>query len=177
MRKFLVMFVAMMCAIASFAAQPAAAGSGHQGKQGKQNVKDEQLFEQAVSTIKKYETLHKPQHWPYVGYGHRVQKGDKYRQGIQLTERQADAQLRKDLQKFVDLYSSFGKDSILLGALAYNIGPVAVGKSSFFKMLKRGIRTPNALKEAYTAMCRFKGKVHKQLQNRRVTEFTKLFVE
>ena len=28
------------------------------------------LFERAILIIKKFETLHKPKHWPSVGYGH-----------------------------------------------------------------------------------------------------------
>lgn len=144
---------------------------------GTHNETEEKLFEQAVSTIKKYETLHKPQHWPYIGYGHKVSSGDPYKKGVQLTERQAEALLRKDLRKFCDIYSNYGMDSILLGALAYNIGPGNVGKSNFMKLLKNGIRTPEVLQRAYTALCRFKGKVHKQIQTRRVTEFKSLFVE
>ena len=80
-------------------------------------------FERAVLIIKKFETLHKPKHWPYVGYGHQVQPGEPYHRGVQLTERQADILLRKDLRKFCALYSQYGKDSILLACLAYNCGP------------------------------------------------------
>lgn len=168
------MLVVMLSAMAANAT-PAAKAAGKQ--QGGERVKEEQLFEEAVSTIKKYETLHKPKHWPYVGYGHRVQKGEPYRQGVQLSERQADALLRKDLKKFVDTYSEFGKNAILLGALAYNIGPVAVGKSGFMKMLKRGIHAPQALLDAYAALCKFKGKFHKQIHNRRLNEFNTLYVQ
>jgi hypothetical protein len=57
-------------------------------------------FERAVLVIKHYETLHKPQHWPYIGYGYQVQPGEPYRKGVQLTEQQADALLRKDLRKY-----------------------------------------------------------------------------
>ena len=80
----------------------------------KRSIMELPLFERAVLIIKKFETLHKPRHWPYVGYGHQVQPGEPYRRGCQLTETQADALLRKDLAKFCALYSQYGKDSLLL---------------------------------------------------------------
>ena len=80
----------------------------------KRSIMELPLFERAVLIIKHFETLHKPRHWPYVGYGHQVQPGEPYRRGVQLTEKQADALLRKDLRKFCALYSKYGKDSILL---------------------------------------------------------------
>ncbi len=33
-------------------------------------------FERAVLIIKHYETLHRPKHWPTIGYGHVVQPGE-----------------------------------------------------------------------------------------------------
>ena len=131
------------------------------------------LFERAVLIIKKFETLHKPKHWPYVGYGHQVQPGEPYRRGCQLTEAQADALLRKDLRKFCALYRDLGKDSILLGALAYNIGPGAVNKSRVYKMLKSGNRN---IFKAYTSQCHYKGKWHRGLYTRRCTEIATLFM-
>lgn len=98
-------------------------------------------FERAVLIIKKFETLHKPKHWPAIGYGHMVQPKEPYRRGIQLSERQADILLRNDLMKFVSLYKHMGmNDAILLGTLAYNIGPGAVNKSSVYRKLKNGNR-------------------------------------
>lgn len=80
----------------------------------KRSIMELPLFERAVLIIKKFETLHKPKHWPYVGYGHQVQPGEPYRRGVQLTEKQADALLRKDLAKFCAMYSRYDKDSLLL---------------------------------------------------------------
>lgn len=71
-------------------------------------------FERAVLIIKYYETLHRPEHWPTIGYGHVVQRGEPYRKGVQLTESQADNLLRKDLRKFCAMYRSYGADSLLL---------------------------------------------------------------
>lgn len=139
----------------------------------KRSIMELPLFERAVLIIKKFETLHKPKHWPYVGYGHQVQPGEPYRRGVQLTEAQADALLRKDLAKFCSLYSQYGKDSVLLGALAYNCGPGVVNKSSILKKLKSGDRN---IFKAYTSHCRYKGKRHKGLYNRRLTELVALFI-
>ena len=61
---------------------------------------------------------------------------------------QADALLRKDLAKFVSLYKDYGKDSVLLGALAYNCGPGVVNKSSILKKLNAGDRN---IFKAYTS--------------------------
>lgn len=86
-----------MAIVALTATSPASAA--------KRSIMELPLFERAVLIIKHFETLHKPRHWPYVGYGHQVQPGEPYRRGIQLTEKQADALLRKDLRKFCAMYS------------------------------------------------------------------------
>jgi GH24 family phage-related lysozyme (muramidase) len=103
MRKLLIFFVALLTLAAATPAHAA-----------KRNIMELPLFERAVLIIKKFETMHNPKHWPYVGYGHCVQPGEPYRRGVQLTEAQADALLRKDLRKFCALYSQYGKDSLLL---------------------------------------------------------------
>ena len=138
----------------------------------KRSIMELPLFERAVLIIKKFETMHKPKHWPYVGYGHQVQPGEPYRRGVQLTEAQADALLRKDLAKFVSLYKDYGKDAVLLGALAYNCGPGVVNKSSILKKLKSGDRN---IFQAYTSHCRYKGKWHKGIHTRRLTELAALY--
>lgn len=156
---FLMAFVTLAVTMPAFAA--------------KRNIMELPIFERAVLIIKKFETLHKPRHWPYVGYGHQVQPGEPYLRGCQLTEAQADALLRKDLRKFCALYSQYGKDSVLLGALAYNCGPGVVNKSTVLKKLKSGNRN---IFKAYTSHCRYKGKRHKGLYNRRLTELAALFI-
>lgn len=137
------------------------------------NIMNLPPFERAVIIIKKFETLHRPKDYPYVGYGHRVLPGEPYRRGVQLTEKQADALLRKDLRKFISLYKAYGKDALLLGVLAYNCGPGVVKKSTVLKKLKSGNRD---IFQSYTAHCRYKGKFHKQLHHRRLTEYAALFI-
>ena len=103
MRKLLMFFMALLTLAAATPAHAA-----------KRSIMELPLFERAVLIIKKYETMHHPKDYPYVGYGHRVLPGEPYRRGCQLTEAQADALLRKDLRKFCALYSQYGKDSLLL---------------------------------------------------------------
>ena len=161
MKKILLMFLALLTVMVGNAA----------GR--KINIMDLPPFERAVIIIKKFETLHRPKDYPYVGYGHRVLPGEPYRRGVQLTEKQADALLRKDLRKFISLYKAYGKDALLLGVLAYNCGPGVVNKSTILKKLKSGNRD---IFKAYTSHCRYKGKFHKQLHQRRMTEYAALFV-
>ena len=162
MKKILMIILAI---VAISVASPAYAA--------KRSIMELPLFERAVLIIKKFETMHHPKHWPYIGYGHQVQPGEPYRRGVQLTEAQADALLRKDLAKFVSLYKDYGKDSVLLGALAYNCGPGVVNKSSILKKLKAGDRD---IFKAYTSHCHYKGKWHKGIHTRRLTEFAALFI-
>ena len=160
MKKLLMMFFALLTVMVGNAA----------GR--KINIMDLPPFERAVIIIKKFETLHRPKDYPYVGYGHRVLPGEPYRRGVQLTEKQADALLRKDLRKFISLYKAYGKDALLLGVLAYNCGPGVVNKSTVLKKLKSGNRD---IFKSYTAHCHYRGKFHKQLHQRRLTEMVTLF--
>ena len=98
--------------------------------------------------------------------------GRAYHRGVQLTKAQADVLLCKDLRKFCALYSKYGKYSILLDCLVYNYKPGVVNKSSILKKLKAGDRN---IFKAYTSHCRYKGKWHKGIYTRRLTEFTALF--
>lgn len=131
-------------------------------------------YERAVLIIKHYETLHDSRrHWPYLGYGHRKLPGEKYFRGYKMSEREADALLRKDLNKFIGIFNDLEpRDALLLGVLSYNIGPGTVKKSSVYRKLKAGDRN---IFKAYTAHCRYKGKFHKQLHQRRIMEFMVLF--
>lgn len=134
---------------------------------------DNPLFEEAVRIIKKYETIHQPRHWPFVGYGHKVLPGEKFSRKKALSEAEAEKILRADLLKNCAQFRQYGKDSLILGVLAYNIGWGAVKRSSIIKMLKMGNRN---FKDIYIAHCRYKGKVHKQIQKRRIEEFETLYI-
>lgn len=131
-------------------------------------------FEQAVEIIKKYETMHTPRHWPFVGYGHKVLPGEKFNRNKTLSEKEADALLRKDLLKNCAVFRQFGADSLLLGVLAYNIGSGATMRSPVVKKLKAGDRD---IRASYLAHCRYKGKEHAQIKRRRIEEFETLFIK
>ena len=126
-----------------------------------------------MEIIKKYETLHKPKHWPLVGYGHKVLPGEKFNRTRALSEAEADALLRKDLLKNCAVFREFGADSLLLGVLAYNIGSGATLRSSVVRKLRAGDRD---IETAYIAHSRYRGKVHNQIKQRRMEEFETLFI-
>ena len=112
------------------------------------------------------------------GWGHQVQPGERY-SARTMTKRQADALLRKDLRKFCAMFQQFGKDSLLLATLAYNVGPYRllgsgkIPKSTLIRKLEAGDR--NIYRE-YIAFCNYKGKRHAMLLKRRKAEFALLYV-
>ena len=95
------------------------------------------------------------------------------------TDRQADALLRKDLRKFIGIFRNFGRDSVLLGTLAFNVGPAKLlgngryPKSRLIKKLEAGDRN---IYHEYVAFCHYKGKRHAMLLKRRKAEFALLYV-
>lgn len=99
--------------------------------------------------------------------------------GTNHDKRDADELLRKDLRKFVAMFRKFGVDSILLGTLAYNVGPAkllgskTIPKSTLIKKLEAGDR--NIYRE-YIAFCNYKGKRHAMLLKRRKAEFALLYI-
>ena len=118
-------------------------------------------FERAVRCIKFYEGFHQKRHYPYIGYGHRLLPGERLT--WRLTEKQADSLLRSDLRKLCALFRSYGKDSLLLATLSYNVGPYKVlGNSSIpesrlIKKIKAGNR--NFQKESSAASDVYKRQV------------------
>lgn len=141
----------------------------------KRSIMELPPYERAVLIIKHHETLHDSRrHWPYLGYGHRKLPGEKYFRGYRMSEREADALLRKDLNKFIGIFNDLRPiDALLLGVLSYNIGPGVVKKSTVYRKLKAGDRN---IFKAYTSHCKYKGKFHKGLYKRRCQEFAALFV-
>ncbi len=131
-------------------------------------------FDDAIEIIKKYEGLSGASHWPFVGYGHKVMPGEKFTRGKALSAAEAEALARKDYAKLCALYRSYGADSLLLAALAYNCGPGVVAKSSVLSKLKAGDRDIEA---AYIAHSKYRGKTLSQLKRRRQEELATLFVK
>lgn len=137
-------------------------------------------FERAVLIIKYYESLHRPEHWPTIGFGHVVQPGEHFKRGVQLSEREAEALLRKDLRKFCAMYRSFGSDSLLLACVSYNCGPAKIiggqgySKSRLIRKLETGNR--NILAD-YLSFCHYNGHPHSGIRRRRWVEYQLLRIQ
>lgn len=133
-------------------------------------------FERAVTLIKYYEQWHTRKHYPYIGYGHRIQPGEKLTYPI--SELQADSILREDLRKNCALFRKYGADSLLWGCISYNcgcsslLGNKSKPKSRILKKLEFGNRNilPDLLE-----FCHYKGKKHSYIQRRRWMEYLLLF--
>lgn len=96
-----------------------------------------------------------------------------------MTRRQADAILREDLRKFCAMFRRFGADSLLLGTLAFNVGPAKLlggrrySKSKLIQKLEAGNRD---IYREYVSFCHYKGKRHAMLLKRRKAEFALLYI-
>ena len=75
-------------------------------------------FDKAIVCIKFYEGLHTKKDYPYIGYGHCIQPGEKL--NWSLTKKQADALLRSDLKKLCVIFRRYGADSLLLSEISDN---------------------------------------------------------
>lgn len=135
-------------------------------------------FERAVSCIKYYEGIHRKKDYPYVGYGHKLLPGEHYSSNMSLAE--ADQLLRKDLKMFCGMFRAYGKDSLLLAALAYNVGPYRIlgskkkyPKSTLLKKIEADIRD---FKSDYVQFCRWKGRKIPSIERRRYAEWMLLYV-
>ena len=138
-------------------------------------------FERAVCCIKYFEGMHRKKDYPYVGYGHQIRAGEKYSSDMSLNE--ADALLRKDLKEYCAIFRNYGKDSLLLAVLAYNVGPYRIlgckgkhprPKSNLLKKIEFGIRD---FKEEYIQFCHWKGKKIPSIEQRRMVELLLLYVQ
>ena len=134
-------------------------------------------FERAVCCIRFYEGLHRKKDYPYVGYGHKLRPGERY--SSNMTAREAEDLLRKDLRELCAIFRSYGQDSLLLAALAYNIGPYKVlgckgryPKSTVLKKLEAGDRN---IRDDYVKYCRWRGKRVPSIERRRYIELMLLF--
>ena len=173
MRVFMAMFFFFL-AVCSVSAQD----SRHEGTNGQAAIYRLPPFERAVHCTRYFEGWHSEKHHPYVGWGHKLLPGERY-SARSMTKRQADVLLRKDLRKFCAMFRQFGKDSTLLGTLAYNVEPYRllgsgkISKSTLIRKLEAGDR--NIYRE-YIAFCNYKGKRHAMLLKRRKAEFALLYI-
>ena len=111
-------FMAILCSLLAVCSV-SARNRRHEGTDGQAAIYRLPPFERAVRCTKYFEGWHSEKHHPYVGYGHRLQPGERY-SARTMTKRQADALLRKDLRKFCAMFQQFGKDSLLLSEISDN---------------------------------------------------------
>lgn len=135
-------------------------------------------FERGVACIKYFEGLHQMKDYPYVGYGHRIQTGEHF--NLPLDKRQAEALLRQDLRKLCRMFRAYGRDSLLLSVLAYNVGYGTVmgngkkGKSRLIQKIERGDRD---IYNDYIDFCCYNDRVMPSIRKRRKIELSLLFVK
>ena len=150
-------FMAILCSLLAVCSV-SARDSCQKGTDGQASIYRLPPFERAVRCTKYFEGWHSEKHHPYVGW---------------------DALLRKDLRKFCAMFRKFGRDSLLLATLAYNVGPYRllgsgkIPKSTLIRKLEAGDR--NIYRE-YIAFCNYKGKRHAMLLKRRKAEFALLYI-
>ena len=137
-------------------------------------------FERAVCCIKYFEGMHKKKDYPYVGYGHQLRTGENYTS--EMSPNEAEALLRKDLKEFCAMFRNYGKDSLLLAVLAYNVGPYRIlgcqgkhprPKSNLLKKIESGIRN---YRMEYLQFCHWKGKKIPSIERRRYAELALLYI-
>lgn len=134
-------------------------------------------LERAISSIKFYEGWHgEKKHWPYVGWGHKVLPGERFTNDI--TKVQGDSILRADMMKLCRLFSKFGRDSVILACLAYQVGAFRLlgnknlPKSKLIRKLENGDRN---IYEEYVSYCYRKGKSVASIKRRRLIELHLLY--
>ena len=134
-------------------------------------------FERAVRCIKYYEGWHDiKRNYPYIGWGHRILPHEKFRKN--LTFQQADSLLRSDLRKLCTLFRKYGRDTLLLAVLAYNVGPYKIlgngkyPKSRLLQKIEQGER--NICRE-YLDFCRYQRRKIASIHRRRQTELLLLY--
>ena len=136
-------------------------------------------FARAVRVIKYYEGWHDiRKNYPYIGWGHCIQPYERKRFCRNLTVRQADSLLRADLTSFCALFRKYGKDSLLLAVLAYNVGPYKIlgdKKHPKSKLLQKIERGDCNIESDYLDFCRWKGKSIASIRRRRMVEFSLLY--
>ena len=137
-----------------------------------------QRFNLAVEIIKHFEGWHTFRNYPYVGWGHQLQPGERY-SARTMTKAQGDRLLRQDLMKMYRLFDGYGKDQMLLAVLAYNVGPYAIlgtskrPRSTLMRKLDAGKRN---IFHDYMRFCRYKGRKVKSIERRRYVEFSLLYI-
>lgn len=134
-------------------------------------------FERAVRCIKYYEGWHDiKRNYPYIGWGHRILPYEKFRKN--LTLQQADSLLRSDLRKLCGLFRKYGRDTLLLAVLAYNVGPYKIlgnGKFPKSRLLQKIEQGERNIRSEYLDFCRYQRRKIASIHRRRQTELLLLY--
>ena len=134
-------------------------------------------FERAVRCIKYYEGWHDiKRNYPYIGWGHRILSHEKFRKN--LTFQQADSLLRSDLRKLCTLFRKYGRDSLVLAVLAYNVGPYKIlgnGKFPKSRLLQKIEQGERNIRREYLDFCRYQRRKIASIHRRRQTELLLLY--
>lgn len=131
---------------------------------------EKDLFNDAVEFIINHEGWHGKDHHPFVGYGHKLTKKDRFNHNISRSF--ARELVIKDLKQKCSVFKEFGKDSLLLGILAYNVGEGNVIRSEMVKKIRSGNRS---IYKNYVSFCKANGKIVPSIKNRRIKEYNKFF--
>ena len=130
-------------------------------------------YERAVRVIKYYEGWHDiNKNYPYIGWGHQIQPTEHFTRNLTIVE--ADSLLRSDLHRLCTMFRKYGKDSLLLAVLAYNVGPCKIlgdkkrPKSRLLQKIESG---DHHIQSDYLSFCRWKGKVIPSIRRRRMMEY------
>ena len=134
-------------------------------------------FERAVRCIKYYEGWHDiKRNYPYIGWGHRILPHEKFRKNLSL--QQADSLLRSDLRKLCTLFRKYGRDTLLLAVLAYNVGPYKIlgnGKFPKSRLLQKIEQGERNIRREYLDFCRYQRRKIASIHRRRQTELLLLY--
>lgn len=134
-------------------------------------------FRACLVVVKYFEGLHGKDCYPYVGYGHKLQKGERFTAA--MTERQADSLLRADLMKCLMMFKDYGKDALLLAVLSYNVGAgrlLGYGKHPKSRLLRKIESGDRNFYREFVSFCRYKGIVLRGLIKRRNVEFALFYI-
>lgn len=132
--------------------------------------------DKAVACIKRWEGRHRGK-MPYIGYGHRLLPHETLTEN--LSEAQADSLLRCDLERCLKVFRKYGKDSLLLSLLGFNVGCYRligngkIPKSKLIQKLDSGNR--DIYKEYVSFRC-YRGKVIPSIERRRKEEFELFYI-
>ena len=134
-------------------------------------------FERAVVVVKYFEGMHGWKNYPYVGYGHQLQRGRTFHGGYDRTASGLPAPCWP--WKCFEHFKGYGKDALLLSLLAYNVGVgrlLGYGKHPKSKLLRKIEIGDRNIYWEYVSFCRYKGKVLRGLVKRRQVEYALFYL-